>query len=551
MPNAAGTREIATEVAIVGAGPAGLMLALELGCRGVMCAIFDKEAEAPAYPKANATAARTMEHYRRRGLSERVRAMGMPADHPQDVVYTTRLTGIELARFMGPSSGQARERSFLGDFGDWPSPELPHRVQQMYVEAMLREELRRYPSITTYFGFSVESLEQHPDCVRLVVQGDGPDAAMAVSASYLVGCDGGRSMVRTAIGIEYEGEGAGERALFGGLMASIYMRSAELAALLPARKGWQYWFVNAERRGLMVAVDGKEQFVMGVQLAPGQTLEDLDVPAITATLAGRPFAYELLSLTTWTAGHALVAERFRAGRCFIAGDAAHLFTPSAGMGYNTSVDDAVNLGWKLAAVVQGWAGPALLDSYQAERKPIAHRNTAYASAMADSMASLRPPADIENPDPQHDAERAAYGERCKAHVAREYNIPGLQLGVRYESAVVAREAGAPPPDSAGEYIPSGYPGARAPHVALGGGALFDYFGRDFTLLCTTANARVEHWKRAAADLAIPLAIVGCDEPATRDVYGADLVLIRPDAHIAWRGDLSADADTVLRLATAQ
>ncbi|MES2258151.1 MAG: FAD-dependent monooxygenase [Pseudomonadota bacterium] len=551
MPDSMDMCEIATEVAIVGAGPAGLMLALELGCRGVACTIFDKEADAPAYPKANATAARTMEHYRRRGLSERVRAMGLPEDHPQDVVYTTRLTGTELARFLGPSSGQARSRSFLGDFGDWPSPELPHRVQQMYIEALLREELRRYPSIKTCFGVTVQSVEEQAGCVRLTVQGGDSAAPMAVSASYVVGCDGGRSTVRAAIGIQYEGEGAGQRALFGGLMASIYVRSAELAAMLPARKGWQYWFVNAERRGLMVAVDGKEQFVLGVQLRPGQTLQDLDVPVITATLAGRPFAYELVSLTSWTAGHALVAEHFRAGRCFIAGDAAHLFTPSAGMGYNTSVDDAVNLGWKLAAVVQGWAGAALLDSYEAERQPIAHRNTAYASAMADSMASLSPPADIENPDPAHDAARTEYGARCKAHVAREYNIPGLQLGVRYESAVVAREVNPPPPDSAVDYVPSGYPGARAPHVALDDGALFDHFGRDFTLLCMIPDPQVGQWQQAAAALAIPLTIVHCDAPAARDVYGADLALIRPDAHVAWRGDLSADADAVLRLATAR
>ncbi len=167
---APGSRKIATSVAIIGAGPAGLMLAIELGCRGVPCAIFDKELDAPDYPKANATAARTMEHYRRRGLSERVRNLGLPAGHPQDVVYCTRLTGIELTRFLAPSSSQARSRSFLGDFGDWPSPELPHRVQQMYIEALLRAELKRYPAIDTFFGCTVESLNDGPDSVALTVR---------------------------------------------------------------------------------------------------------------------------------------------------------------------------------------------------------------------------------------------------------------------------------------------------------------------------------------------------------------------------------------------
>jgi 2-polyprenyl-6-methoxyphenol hydroxylase-like FAD-dependent oxidoreductase len=551
MPAATWAHSIRTDIAIVGAGPAGLMLALELGCRGVACAIFDKQAEPPAYPKANATSARTMEHYRRRGLSERVRSMGMPEDHPQDVVYTTRLTGIELARFLGPSSSEARSRSFLGDFGDWASPEMPHRVQQMYVEAMLRDELRRYPSITTFFGISVDAVAEQGERVQLLASNGDAAEPMQVSARYVVGCDGGRSMVRAATGISYVGEGAGQRELFGGQMASIYVHSAQLAALLPARKGWQYWFVNNQRRGLLVAIDGREKFALGVQLAPGQTLQDLDVGAILDVLVGQPFEYELLSLSAWTAGFALVAERFRSGRIFLAGDSAHLFTPSAGMGYNTSVDDAVNLGWKLAAVVQGWAGPALLDSYETERQPIAYRNTAYASAMADSMASLSPPADIESAGAAHDAARAEYGARCKAHVAREYNIAGLQLGVRYESGVVAREVGAPPPDSAVEYVPSGYPGARAPHVALAGSALFDHFGRDFTLLCTSEHPELEGWKEAAARLAIPLALVSFEVAHIRDLYGADLVLIRPDSHIAWRGDSSVDPDKVLRLATAQ
>ncbi|MES2257408.1 MAG: FAD-dependent monooxygenase [Pseudomonadota bacterium] len=545
-------RELDTEIAIVGAGPAGLMLAIELGCRGIACAIFEKSAQPPVYPKANATSARTMEHYRRRGLAERVRGVGLPEDHPQDIVYCTRLTGIELTRFRGPSAAQARTRSYIGDFdaGSWPSPELPHRGQQMFIEPILREEAGRYPSITTFFGSSVESLADGEDGVRLQVSGaDGQP--LAVRARYVVGCDGARSMVREVMGTTYAGHGAEQRAFFGGQMASIYIQSAQLATLLPREKAWQYWFVNGQRRGLLVAIDGLEKFCLGVQLAPGQALEDLDVDAIVTTLVGQEVDFTLLNLNSWTAGHTLVAESFRAGRCFIAGDAAHLFTPTSGMGYNTSIDDAVNLGWKLAAVVQGWAGDALLDSYESERQPIARRNTAYARSMADSMAALTPPPGIEDADAAYDESRREYGARCRTHVAREYNIPGLQLGVRYDSAVVAREAGVPPEDDATRYEASGYPGARAPHVAVGGDVLFDRFGRDFTLLCMGAEGQAVQWKQAAEALNIPLAIVHCDAPSAREIYGAELALIRPDAHIAWRGDALADAAAVLRLATAR
>lgn len=539
-------QELHTDVGIVGAGPAGLMLAIELGCRGVACAIFDKEELPPIYPKANASSARTMEHYRRRGLADRVRAAGLPEDHPQDVVYLTRLTGIELSRFRGPSTAQTRSRSYTGDFeaGSWPSPELPHRGQQMFIEAILREELKRYPSVRICFGSNVTELSELDDGVRL------SSSDMQVRARYVVGCDGARSMVRAAMGSTYAGQGAEQRAFFGGQMASIYIESAELAALLPPEKAWQYWFVNGQRRGVMVAIDGIHRFAFAVQLTPGQQLTDLNIPEILETLAGQKFDYRLLNLNAWTAGHTLVAESFRAGRYFIAGDAAHLFTPTSGMGYNTSVDDAVNLGWKLAAVIQGWGGATLLDSYEQERQPIARRNTSYARAMADSMAALAPPTGIEEAGAEQDRQRSEFGARCRTHVAREYNIPGLQLGLRYESSIVAVEAAEAPADDATLYQASGYPGARAPHIPLGGGSMFDQLGRDFSLLCLNDYSRTKPWREVAVQLGIPLDVIRCEQTAAREVYGAELVLIRPDGHIAWRGDHSAaDPGTVLRMAT--
>lgn len=542
--------DIDTDVAIVGAGPAGLMLAIELGCRGIACVIIDKEADPPQYPKANATSARTMEHYRRRGFAGRVRAAGLPADHPQDVVYLTRLTGLELARFRGPSARQARKRSDTGDFDEagWPSPELPHRGQQMYIEAILRDELGRYPSVRSFFGEEVSGIEETSEAVVVKTR------RHRVRARYGVGCDGARSIVRAAMDARYAGKGAEQRAFFGGQMATIYLESAELASLLPKDKAWQYWFVNADRRGVLIAIDGRTRFAFAVQLQAGQELPDLDVPGVLRALVGQDFDYRLLHLNTWTAGHMLVAERFRRGRCFIAGDAAHLFTPTSGMGYNTSVDDAVNLGWKLAAVLRGWAGSELLDTYERERQPVAWRNTAYARAMAESMAALAPSAGIEDAGVREDRERTAFGARCRSHIAREYNIPGLQLGVRYESAAVAVERGAPPPDEATVYRPSGYPGVRAPHLGTQEACLYDRFGMDFTLLCLGGVPAPGGWREAAQELGIPLTELLWDDPQACALYGATLVLIRPDGHIAWRGNTGDGADeasVVLRRAVAR
>lgn len=547
--------QIKVEVAIVGGGPSGLMLAIELGCRGVPCLLLDRAKVAPTMPKANATSSRTMEHFRRRGFADRIRKLGLPEDHAQDIVYCTRLTGIELARFHGPSAAQARETNYAGDFGEgaWPSPELPHRAQQMYIEPVLREEAGRFPHVDLRFGWSAQSVCETPDGVLIEATNEDGNGALSIFARYVVGCDGARSLVRDSTGIQYEGRGSQEREFFGGMMASIYLRSSELADLVSRPKGWQYWFVNPDRRGLMVSINGRDEFGIGVQLGANETLAGLDIEKTLSTLVGRKFSYKLLSTGTWLAGYALVATHYRTRRCFLVGDAAHLFTPAAGMGYNTAVDDAVNLGWKIAAVVQGWASESLLETYEQERRPIAVRNLNYARAMADSIGALTPPTNIESLGSEGDLARDMYGEKCRAHVIREYNIPGLQLGLRYESNVIASqgECSAPPPDSATRYVPSGFPGVRAPHIPIGRASLFDQFGLNFTLLCSVTEAELAPWKEAAKGFGIPLDLVCNNDPAVKTIFEADLILIRPDHHIAWRGALTSEPGKVLLAATGR
>jgi 2-polyprenyl-6-methoxyphenol hydroxylase-like FAD-dependent oxidoreductase len=541
-----------TDVAIIGGGPAGLMLAIELGCRGVPCVVFNESTEPPQLPKANATSARTMEHYRRRGFADQIRVLGLPTNHPQDIVYCTRLAQHELARFQIPSADQAAAQVSFGDFPEegWPTPELPHRAQQMYIEPVLKARAECYPSVRMCFGGRVTAVCDEGDRVRVEALDVRTGASTTVYARYAVGCDGPRSIVRQTMGVSYSGEGAAKREFLGGEMVSLYFRSPELYDILDKPKAWQYWAVNPQQRALMCAVNGIDTFVLMVQMKEGQTLADIDVPAVILDAVGAPLPYEPIAETPWHAGFALVADRFKSGRLMVAGDAAHLFTPTGGMGYNTSIDDVVNLGWKLAAVAQGWAPESLLDSYEAERRPIAFRNTGFAGSMADSIGRLPVTPLVEQTGADADAARQLLGNALAIHVAREVNTPGLQFGVRYESAIVATEDTPVPPDEPDRYVPSGYPGARAPHRWVASASLLDQFGRDFTLLLL-GDAPAAPWEQAAERMGIPLTVVRSDDVDIRELYGADLVLVRPDHHIAWRGGAPADPNAVLARATGQ
>ncbi|NYE26049.1 FAD-dependent monooxygenase [Pigmentiphaga litoralis] len=546
---------VMTDVAIVGGGPAGLMLAIELGCRGVRCVLLEEDVDGPDFPKANATSSRTMEHYRRRGFSAEIRALGLPPDYPQDVVYCTRLAGHELARFRIPSRADAAAGVSFGDYGEqaWPTPELPHRVQQMVIEPILRKQAARYASVDARYGERASAVEDRGNHVRVTVTPANGGPAWQVHARYAVGCDGPRSLVRKSMGIAYSGQSQEARDFFGGQMLSFYFRSSDLAQVMGKRPAWQYWAVNPEQRGLLVSIDGADTWLLLVQVPPGKTAADMDGAALSRAVVGAPHDFRPIATMPWSAGYALVADTLAKGRLFLAGDAAHLFTPTGGMGYNTSIDDVVNLGWKLAGAVQGWGGPGLLASYDLERRPIALRNTAFARRMADSIGRVPVDAQVEADGAEAEAARARLGQALALHVASEFNIPGLQLGVRYDgSPLVAAEDAAPPPDEPNRYVQSAYPGARAPHVALPGGPLFDRFGPDFTLM-VMGDGEVAGWQAAADALGVPLRVLRVADAAdadaaVRQVYDADAVLIRPDHHVAWRGAVDADPAQILRRA---
>ncbi|TXL67084.1 FAD-dependent monooxygenase [Zeimonas arvi] len=531
--------EAAFEVAIAGGGPVGLMLAIELGRRGVRTLLVNERPDTSPHPQANATQARTMEHYRRLGFADRIRATGLPPDYPTDICYFTRYARHELARFALPSSRDARVLvRNLG--GSWSAAELPHRGSQMFIERVLRDEAAKLPSVSLRYGCRLAGFEQAEDGVTLQLDPGGEP----VRAQWLVGCDGARSGVRRALGIGWTGETGIRRDFMGGRMMAMHFRSPDLYAVIGRPPAWMYWTFNAGRRSFMAAIDGVDAFVFHTQLRSDEDPEAIDDEALKAmffeTLGAR-CELSLLSRSSWLAGHALVAERLREGRVFLAGDAAHLFTPTGGLGYNTGVEDAVNLGWKLAAVLREGAPASLLDSYEAERRPAAIRNTGHARGFADSIGLLVPPEGLEDETSEGEALRRQAGERLLAHAKAEFDIPGITFGTRCDgSPIVARDDEAPPPDRADLYQPTSIPGGRAPHAWLpDGGSLFDRLGFGFTLLELAPDEPVGD-APPVQDIAglTHLRIVAAEARAAglRDLYPRRFTLIRPDQVVAWRGE---------------
>ncbi len=542
-----------TQVLIVGGGPVGMVLALFLDRYGIKSTVFNGEERVRMHPKGSSHNARTMEHYRRLGVANAIRKLGLPADHPRDVAYFTRLSGWEIARFHMPSEDEL-QRLISAAQPTNQIPEPGQRANQMYVEDFLLRHMQARPNITLRYGWNAEGFGQDGGGAWLTAARRADGSAERWQASYVVGCDGGQSTVRRALGIRYAGHDRLDQAYLGGRMISTYVRAPTLYRdHLGRRRAWMYWIVNPELRSTLFSLNGSDEFMFWTK--PNVDAAPPDEQHIRQALyrsIGTEVPVTFIGHQPWTAGAALVAESFGNRRILLAGDSVHLFTPTGGFGMNTGIDDAANLSWKLAAVLQGWGGPSLLDSYEIERKPIAIRNTRVARAIAKQVGSFEIPAGMEEDSPAGAIWRQEVGMQIGTYLAAQFASIGVELGARYDGSPIIAGEEAAPSDSVVQYIPTAQPGGRAPHAWIGAGrdlgnSLFDVLGNGFTLLRLGPRPPDGSDIVAAAErYRIPLKVLDIPDPVIRDLYEADLALIRPDQHVAWRsGRASVEPDAII------
>ena len=536
-----------TFVLIVGGGPVGLAAALELGWRGVPAILVTENLETATHPRCNTTNARSMEHFRRLGIADAVRAGAPLIDTPPHVAYATRFCGHEFGRIDLTSARAGTGPMRPG--GTFLSAEGSVTISQLFLEPILKRAAERQASVDVRFGWRVLDMAEEADRVVVRVQQVGGDEVMEITADYLVAADGARSLGRKTIGAVMTGERAAvdDRGAFvSGAMLTYFLRAPTLLTESRRRPSVLTWIINHDLKAFVFAQDGKDRWIVHCQVPEGLSWGDVDHDALLRSVFGRDVPFEVINFGPWTGGLALNADRYQSARIFLAGDAAHLFTPLGGFGMNTGIGDAVNLGWKLAALHQGWGGDALLASYDAERRPIGFRNTRLGVKCSRRKGAWTIPPDIEAEGEEADANRKAFGEFVVVDDLEEFATVGLQLGEIYEGSPIVWADGTPPPDDDWvTYEPRDRPGARAPDFPVGGGGTFhDTLGKAFVLADFGTGERFDDWEAAARERGMPLSVSVASPPT--GLYASGIALIRPDGHIAWHGSGSpADPGAVL------
>jgi 2-polyprenyl-6-methoxyphenol hydroxylase-like FAD-dependent oxidoreductase len=518
-----------TQVLIVGAGPVGLTLAVALGRLGVRCMLVEQK-EAPQFlPKMERCNARTMEIYRRLGIVEKVRAAGLPPDVPMDVFIVTSLVEPPLLHLPYPSVAQAQAE--IAACTDASMPREPYQLISQYtLEPLLKSVAETMPDIDVRYACEFVSCTQDANGVRATVRRGG--AVETVEAAYLVGCDGGASAVRRGLGIKLDGD-----ANIMQFRQALYVCD-DLFERIPIGKGRHYHVADAQATFLIVQ-DSTRHFTLH---AVADT--DAEMASLFERTVAMPVKYEMLYVGQWKQ-NLLLADRYGEGRVFLAGDAVHLMIPTGGLGMNSGVGDAYDLAWKLAGVLQGWGGQRLLASYEAERRPVGARNVAASRHASKGRRAWRAAwaPEMRDATPAGEAARANLARIADVEQRKSNEMIGAELGYRYEaSPIIADEPGGPEPDFM-RYAPTTWPGARLPHLWLAdGAALHDLIGGGFTLLrLGGARHDAAPLARAFAALGAPFAVLDVGEDRVRDLFGCDLLLLRPDLHVAWRGNAAPDA----------
>ena len=521
-----------TDVIVVGAGPVGMTLALELAQRGIRTLLVEKRERPLRLPKMERSNPRSMEIFRRLGLVEKIRAAAYPADKPMDILVLRSMAQPPLVQQVYPSVAQAKVQ--IAACRDGSLPREPYQLVSQYtLEGLLQTELLTTPCVQVRLATELQTFHQDELGVTAELRSGG--ATLSVRARYLVGCDGAGSTVREMLGIAMEGQAN------LGTVTNVFFRCDELLAKSQVPHARHYLFAGVDATGgaagTIVVQDDLKHFGSHFPILPGP---GVDFSAELRKLTGLDIHPEILFVGRWTQ-NMQVAQAHGQGRVFLAGDANHIFIPAGGLGMNTGIVDATNLAWKLAATIEGWGGPGLLASYLTERAAVARRNLrAVAYAIEGVVAWRKLPVPVPAADAQaHDAAHVAYAAAVEPLNRRVYEMHGTELGYCYDSAVICDEAGEPPPDESYVYRPTTWPGAHLPHVWLQEDvALYDILHRGYTLLrlgATPVDTGV--LEQALARRGVPFKALEFSDPGIRAVLQRDLVLVRPDLHVAWRGNV--------------
>jgi 2-polyprenyl-6-methoxyphenol hydroxylase-like FAD-dependent oxidoreductase len=513
-------------VLIVGGGPVGLALAAELGLRGIECLLVEQSDGTIYHPRANTVNSRTMEFCRRWGVADEVRNSGAPPDFPLDILYVTGLQGYEIARIDRPTYGGAKPLP--------TTPERSQRCNQIFFDPILRRLAESFPSVTLRYQCLFDSFVETDEGIVATVQNLTSDRIETIAARYMVSCCGGQSSVPKTLGMQWEGIPA------LGNHLNVFLRIPELWNHHDKGKAAFYFFVDRDGGNQsLIELDGDTLWRLGLDFGSERIdPATVDVDALVKHWIGPDVPYEVVSALPWTC-RSLVADVWCKGSVFLAGDAVHQHSPQGGFGMNTGLGDAVNLAWKLAATLDGWAGRNLLDSYQTERQPVARRIVRQATDMLGDVADPATLARIEEPGPEGERIRRKVGADIIRDRTQIFVSDGIVLGYRYDpSPVVCDDGSTAPEDSISEYVPTSRPGSRAPHAWVADGkSTLDLFRNKFVLLAfNDAQSDADGLSTAAASRAVPLDVVSIDDPDIAALYERRLTLVRPDGHVAWRGD---------------